>query len=453
MKFAKKISTLALASIILSTNFTFISNADTINKNSNSTTLSINARAKISKDKAKQIMLNKVGGGKIVEFSSDYDDGILIYEGKVISGNYEYEIEVHGNTGKVIKFEKDYRDYDDDYGNIGNTGSNNNTGNTGSSVSKKLIGETKARQIMLNKVPNGKIVYITLEYDDGVPEYEGKVVKGNREYEITVHGYTGGILDFESESRYDYTNSSSTNSNISANLIGESRAKQIMLNKVPGATIRKFCLDLDDRIPEYKGELVKGYREYEISVHAITGNIIDYSSEMFDDALGHWAENTIFEFYNKGYINGYSDNSFQPNGNITRAEFVKILNKYFNLTKAKGKVFNDTINHWAKNEIDIAVSNGICQGVSSTEFRPNDPITREQAAVMIANYLGINTKNKNYDKMSKFQDKNEVSSWAKDAIEALLDRGYLNGTSTTTIGARDNTTRAQSVTLLSRVSR
>lgn len=441
MKFAKKISMLGLASIIISTNTAFIVNADTINTKSDNS-LAIESRASISREKAKQIMLNKVPGGTLVEFSYDYDDGVPIYEGKIIKGQYEYEIEVHANTGRILKFERDYRDYDDGYGNIGNGGSN---------VNKQLIGEAKAKQIMLNKVPGGKIIYLDFEYDDGIPVYEGKIVKGNREYEISINGYTGGIVEFESEYRYDYTNNSSNSSNIGVNLIGESKAKQIMLNKVTGATIKKFCLDLDDRIPEYKGKLVKGYREYEISVHAITGNIIDFSYEIFDDALGHWAEDTIFDFYNKGYISGYADNTFQPDGKITRAEFVKTLNKYFNLTKTSGVSFNDTKNHWAKNEIDIAVTNGICQGMSSTEFKPNDPITREQAAVMIANYLNI--KDTNYDKMSKFKDKNQVSSWAKSSVEALLEKGYLTGTSSTTIGPKDNTTRAQSVTLLSRLNK
>ncbi len=221
-----------------------------------------------------------------------------------------------------------------------------------------------------------------------------------------------------------------------------------MLNKVPSATIKKFSLDLDGRIPEYKGKLVKGYREYEISVHDITGNIIDFSSETFDDTLGHWAEDTIFDFYNKEYISIYANNTFHPDGKITRAEFVKTLNKYFNLAKTSGVSFN---NHWAKNEIDIAVTNGICQGVSSTEFKPNDPITRDQAAVMIANYLNI--KDINYDKMSKFKDKNQVSSWAKSSVESLLEKGYLTRTSSTTIGPKNNTIIAQSVALLSRLNK
>lgn len=440
MRFAKKISILGLISIMASTASLSTVSADTNSNNTSNLEVSVNARGLISKEEAKNIMLKKVPNGKIVEFSYEYDDGIHKYEGKVIKDRYEYEIVVNATTGAILEFEKDIRDDDDIY--------DEDFENSSSNTNNKLIGENKARTIMLNKVPGGKIIFIELDYDDDTPEYEGKVVKGTREYEISVNGYNGKIVEFEAENRYDYSNSSS-GSNVHENLIGETKAKQIMLNKVPGAKITKFALDLDDRIPEYKGELVKGYREYEISVHATNGNIIDFSSEMFDDALGHWAEDTIFDFYNRGYINGYADNSFKPDGKITRAEFVKILNNYFNLTKTSGVVFKDTKNHWAKSEIDIAVTNGICQGTSVNEFSPDKPITREEASVMIANYLGI--KDKKHDKISKFKDKYNVSSWAKDSVEALLEGGYLTGTSPSTISPKNNTTRSESVTLLSRI--
>lgn len=76
----------------------------------------------------------------------------------------------------------------------------------------------------------------------------------------------------------------------------------------------------------------------------------------FTDISKHWAESTIKSFVNSKYINGYNDGTFRPDNLITRAEFVKILNKYFGLTNKSGKVFSDTSSHWAKEEIDIAVT-------------------------------------------------------------------------------------------------
>ena len=167
------------------------------------------------------------------------------------------------------------------------------------------------------------------------------------------------------------------------------------------------------------------------------------------DIKGHWAESQINEFISNGHINGYNDGTFKPNNSITRAEFVKIFNKYFGLTKTSGKVFNDTKNHWAKIEIDIAVTNGVCNGVSETEFRPNDPITREQAAKMISNYMKLDDSN--HDKLDKYSDKNKVSSWALNSVEGIIEKGYMNGYEDKTFRPNNSITRAEAVVTLSRV--
>ena len=167
------------------------------------------------------------------------------------------------------------------------------------------------------------------------------------------------------------------------------------------------------------------------------------------DISGHWAEATIKDFISKGYINGYADNTFRPNNSITRAEFVTIVNNYFGLTKSSGKVFNDTKTHWAKSAIDIAVTNGVCNGISTTEFKPNDPITREQASVMISNYKKLSDKD--HDKINNYSDKNQVSSWAKDGVEGMIEKGYMSGYSDNTFRPKNHITRAEAVVTLSRV--
>lgn len=173
------------------------------------------------------------------------------------------------------------------------------------------------------------------------------------------------------------------------------------------------------------------------------------SRNYFRDTQKHWAENQINNFVDKGYINGYHDNTFKPDNSITRAEFVRILNNTFGLTKLSGKVFNDTTNHWARKDIDIAVTNGVCNGKSTTEFKPDDSITREEAALMIANYKKI--KDTNHDKLNIFYDNKEVSSWAKDGVEGAIENGYMNGYSeNNTFRPKNNITRAEAVSTLSR---
>lgn len=162
----------------------------------------------------------------------------------------------------------------------------------------------------------------------------------------------------------------------------------------------------------------------------------------------HWAYSQIQYAMESGWVS--RTNNFRPDDNITRAEFVKILNRAFNLNQSSGVVFNDTKNHWAKYEIDIAVTNKVCNGKSSTEFKPNDYITREEAAVMIANYKKINDSN--FDKLSKHKDADKVSTWAKKSVEGILEKSYMKGYSDNTFRPKDKITRAEAVVTFSRIS-
>lgn len=171
----------------------------------------------------------------------------------------------------------------------------------------------------------------------------------------------------------------------------------------------------------------------------------------FTDISKHWAESTIKSFVNSKYINGYNDGTFRPDNLITRAEFVKILNKYFGLTNKSGKVFSDTSSHWAKEEIDIAVTNGIVNGFPDGTFKPEAPITREQASVMISNYKQISDKD--LDKLNTYKDSSEVSDWAQASVEGVLEQGYMSGYPDKTFGPKKNLTRAEAVVTLSRIAK
>lgn len=182
---------------------------------------------------------------------------------------------------------------------------------------------------------------------------------------------------------------------------------------------------------------------------SINGNNVNVSG-MPNDITGHWAENQIKDFISKGYLNGYPDGTFKPQTSITRAEFVKTLNKAFGLTAKSGRVFDDTVWHWAKDDIDIAVTNGVCQGTSDTTFEPNAPITREQAAKMIANYKKISDTHHN--KINGYNDGSQTATWAINEVEAILEAGYMNGYSdTNTFKPKNNITRAEAVVTLGRV--
>lgn len=168
-----------------------------------------------------------------------------------------------------------------------------------------------------------------------------------------------------------------------------------------------------------------------------------------DVSKDYWAYSQIQSFVEKGYLDGYGDGTFRPQNPIKRNEFVKIFNKVFGLTKKSGIEFDDTKDNWAKDEIDIAVTNGVAQGVGDNKFEAEQYITREAAAKMLANYMQI--EDENHDKIKKFSDYKQISDWARDAFEGNLEKGYIQGTDEGKLVPKDNMTRAEVVTLLSRV--
>ena len=109
----------------------------------------------------------------------------------------------------------------------------------------------------------------------------------------------------------------------------------------------------------------------------------------FSDTAGHWAEKTLTEWQEQGLIDGYSNGSFQPDGTMTRAGFVKLMNRGLGFTEEAPISFTDVKEgDWFYAEVAKAVAAGYAQGSGDT-FRPQQVITRAQAAAMIARAAGL----------------------------------------------------------------
>ncbi|MCR1848947.1 S-layer homology domain-containing protein [Paraclostridium sordellii] len=175
-----------------------------------------------------------------------------------------------------------------------------------------------------------------------------------------------------------------------------------------------------------------------------------YADKKVKDIDGHWANKQISKFIENSYANGYEDNTFKPDNQITRAEFVKLVNKYFGFNDKGVSKFKD-INQkdWYYNDVCIAIKAGYINGYEDKTFRPDNPITREEASKII---VSIKKQQDNtYDKLDTFPDKNLVSNWAKPYIEGAIENGYLKGDTLKNLRPTSRITRAESVTLLSRI--
>jgi uncharacterized protein YjdB len=162
------------------------------------------------------------------------------------------------------------------------------------------------------------------------------------------------------------------------------------------------------------------------------------------DITGHWAKDNIEALVEMGAITGYANGTFQPQKNITRAEFATILVKAYNLTAPSGKVFSDTWDHWAKSGIGIAYAHNIVSGHSDSEFRPDDNITREQMAVMIVQA----EKATNREGALTFADVDRIAGWAKNAVLIANQTGIITGYPDNTFRPQGYATRAEAATVV-----
>ena len=143
------------------------------------------------------------------------------------------------------------------------------------------------------------------------------------------------------------------------------------------------------------------------------------------DIGGHWAQGTIIQWTSKGYISGYEDGTFKPDNSITRAEFVRLVNQSMGYTKTGNVYFSDvSSSYWGYNDIQKGVAAGYVRGDGNGKFRPNDPVSRQEAAVMIAQICGLG---QDFSAAAKYTDYRYIPSWAAGYVGAVSKAGIMSG--------------------------
>lgn len=168
------------------------------------------------------------------------------------------------------------------------------------------------------------------------------------------------------------------------------------------------------------------------------------TSRNLTDIAGHWAYASINQLVAAGSISGYPDGSFKPDNTITRAEFATVLVKAFHLASQDGKTFTDTAGHWAKDYIAAAAANGVVNGYENGAFGPDDPITREQMAVMVVKAAKLAAASGEL----QFADSGSISDWAREAVITATQNGFMKGNPDNTVRPGDSATRAEAVTII-----
>ena len=164
------------------------------------------------------------------------------------------------------------------------------------------------------------------------------------------------------------------------------------------------------------------------------------------DTNGHWAESTINKWTASGYISGYPDGTFRPNNAISRAEFVTLANKAFSYNVPTSISFKDLdTSHWAYSEIQKGVSAGYIKGDAAGTFRPGAAVTRQEAAVMMAQ---IKQLQQNANSALSYTDYNSIANWAKPYVGAVSNVKIMQGFPNGAFRPQTSMTRAEAVTAL-----
>ena len=178
-------------------------------------------------------------------------------------------------------------------------------------------------------------------------------------------------------------------------------------------------------------------------------------TKMFTDVSHSWADDGIQYCVTHQLMSGIGNDLFGPKLTTTRAQIVQILYNLEGEPKVSGTTpFTDLTQDWYQDAILWAYQTGVVAGTSSTTFEPDRPVTREQIAVILMEYMTRVLKLERTwtpADLSAFPDADSVSDWAKDAMADAVALGLISGASNggqTYLEPQGSATREQVATIL-----
>lgn len=170
----------------------------------------------------------------------------------------------------------------------------------------------------------------------------------------------------------------------------------------------------------------------------------------FKDINKHWAQAYIEKAVSKGLVKGFSDGTFKPDKPVTRAEFTAMANRMLGNTGYETLRFSDVSRtEWYYNDIAKALAATYVGGYNDGKFKPEDPASRQEAAIMISRFIPVAGTN---GSISGFKDASTIANWASEAVGKVAARGYLNGYADGQFHPTDPITRAMLAKILCDIS-
>lgn len=172
------------------------------------------------------------------------------------------------------------------------------------------------------------------------------------------------------------------------------------------------------------------------------------AGEGYSDTAGHYAAGVIDTWSGYGVLKGYEDNTFRPDGTITRAELAAVLNRVMGYQDAAENTFADLpAERWYTDGLLRLAQQGIFGGDEDKKMNPEAPITRQETFAAMARALALEESKE----APGFKDDDSIADWAKGYVSAMKKAGYIEGDQQGNIRGGDPITRAEVVTILNKM--
>ncbi len=175
------------------------------------------------------------------------------------------------------------------------------------------------------------------------------------------------------------------------------------------------------------------------------------SGAPFTDTNGHWAKEYIDEMYLAKIVTGVTDTTYEPESQVTRAEFATLISRAVGLNAS-----NSDSGHWATNYVNAIKEAGLVDASipMATDADLDSPISREEMASMVTKGAAYKNVEPSVSAENAFIDADQISAWAVQDVKNAVALGIINGINTdagTEFQPKNNATRAEAATMLSRM--
>lgn len=247
----------------------------------------------IGEAKAKTVALERAGVTEsellLYKIGLDTHNGTMVYDVEFTTDSYEFDCDVNAKTGEIVKFEKEHN------GVAPAVSAQPDTAQPNTNQTAGEITVEEAKTIALNHagLTADAVTFVKAkqDYDDGRLVYEIEFVttsgNGYLEYDYEIDAATGNILSYDYDAESYTPQPMTTTPSIAAGaLIDEATAKLTAVDQVPGAStsdIYEWKLDHDDGRWEYEGKIIYNQMEFEFTIDAATGAVIEWDVESIYD--------------------------------------------------------------------------------------------------------------------------------------------------------------------------